>query len=93
MKRFILASAALLAFSASADYIARQGKDYVRFSEGPCVLDVEQKDVMLSAVAVIGGKEFKACWAPISLQYIHVLYEDGDQGLVPVKDLKPAQGA
>jgi hypothetical protein len=94
MKRILVcAGIAMLAFSASADYIARQGNDYVRLTDKPCALNLPQKDKMLAAFAVINGKSFNACWAPVAGQQIGLLYEDGDQGLLPMSDLVPAPEA
>lgn len=100
MKRFILASAALLAFSANADYIARQGKDYVRIMETPCHESVlqhippEAHPLFLGAVAEMNGKSYRACWTMFQQTGAHLflVYEDADTGLVPLADLKEAQG-
>jgi hypothetical protein len=39
------------------------------------------------ATAVVQGKTFKACWS-VEGQAAHLLYEDGDQGLIPLRDFK-----
>jgi hypothetical protein len=41
-----------------------------------------------SATAVVDGQTFNACWRPVG-NAAHLMYEDGDQGLIPLSDLKP----
>jgi len=36
----------------------------------------------------VQGRTFAACWR-MTPNGAHVMYEDGDQGLVPLSDLKP----
>lgn len=94
MKRIVLcAGAALLALSAQADWIANDGTDSVRLTEKPCALDIPQREVMLAGSAVVAGEQWVLCWAPVSLQHIRLVYEDGDVGLVNIRDLMPAPEA
>ena len=39
------------------------------------------------ATAVVQGQTFKACWV-VEGHAAHLLYEDGDQGLIPLRDFK-----
>lgn len=41
-----------------------------------------------AALAVVEGRIFAACWRKAG-NVAHLLYEDGDQGIVPLSDLKP----
>jgi hypothetical protein len=88
MKRILIAAAMLAAGTAHADFIAHSGRNHVRLMMTGCELPIPQKDVMLAAAAVIDGKEFKACWAPISRELIHITYEDGDEGRLPLSAFK-----
>ena len=39
-------------------------------------------------MAIVEGRTFTACWRKAA-NVAHLLYEDGDQGIVPLADLKP----
>ena len=94
MKRYIVgAGIAMLAFSAQADFLASDGKNTIRLATVPCELDLPTRDVMLAASAVIDGKNWKACWAPVSRDAIAVIFEDGDQLMLPVSILRRAPEA
>lgn len=93
MKRALCAGLALLAFSAQADFITNNGRDSVRLMTTECLLPIPQKDVMLAAVAVIGGKEWQACWAPISREWIGLIFSDGDTGQIPTSEFRRAPEA
>jgi hypothetical protein len=41
-----------------------------------------------AASAVVRGQTFAACWR-MAGGVAHLLYEDGDQGIVPMAELKP----
>jgi hypothetical protein len=99
MKLFILC-AALAAGSAFADeLVARQGNDTVRLAETPCTstevlgqLPPQSRSEFMAASAQVEGKTFTACWRKAG-QSAHLVYEDGDQGLIPLADLKPELSA
>ena len=99
MKLFILC-AALAASSAFADdLVARQGNDSVRLAETPCTsnevlghLPPQVRTEFKSASAQVEGKTFTACWRKAGGS-AHLVYEDGDQGLIPLSDLKPELSA
>lgn len=91
--------AALAAFAAAPAFaeelVARQGDDSVHLSEDAC--KSEQVLVRLepgsageyrAASAVFQGKRFQACWRMVG-DAAHLVYEDGDQGLIPSHELKP----
>ena len=98
--RLILLCAALAAAPAIAgDLVARQGGDSVRLADAPCTselvlgqleprLQVQYK----AAYAIVKGQTFAACWRK-SGSVAHLLYEDGDQGIVPMAELKPELSA
>ena len=91
--------AALAAFAVAPtfaqDLVARQGEDSVRLSEAACKselvlsrLQPGQAEEFRAASAVFQGQRFQACWR-IMGNAAYLLYEDGDQGVIPVHELKP----
>ncbi len=95
MRFALVCAAALLAAPVMADeLVASNGNDSVRLSTNPC--SVEQvlnrlqpqfRTKLRDATAVVQGKTFKACWM-VEGHAAHLLYEDGDQGLIPLRDFK-----
>lgn len=80
----------------AGDLVARQGDDSVRLTDQPCPIVgviVERvpagaRGFLRLARAHFQGQDFTACW----LQgdgLVFLLYEDGDQGVIPMDDLKP----
>jgi hypothetical protein len=98
--RSILLCAALAAAPALAgDLVARQGSDTVRLADGPCTsetvlaqLDPRLHSQYKAASAIVQGQTFAGCWRKTG-SVAHLLYEDGDQGIVPIADLKPEMSA
>lgn len=95
MKVVLLCAALAAAPAIAGNLVARQGGDSVRLAEGPCKvervlsqLDPRLQDKYREATATVQGRTFSACWA-MTPNGAHLLYEDGDQGLVPASDLKP----
>ena len=94
--RFVLLCAALAAAPAMAgELVAHQGGDTVRLGEGPCTseavlgrIETRLHPHYKAASAVVQGQTFTACWR-VSGHAVHLIYEDGDQGIVPVDELKP----
>jgi hypothetical protein len=41
---------------------------------------------------VVEGQTFTACWRVVG-NAAHLLYEDGDQGIIPLAELKPEMSA
>ncbi len=102
MKALVLCAA--LATLAAApvfaqDLIARQGDDSVRLSDDACKSDLilsrlEPGDVKEyhAASAVFQGQRFQACWRMMG-NAAYLIYEDGDQGVIPAQELKPELSA
>lgn len=94
--RVLLLCAALAAAPAFAgDLVARQGGDTVHLADAPCTspqvlsrLEPRLQDQFKAATATVQGRTFAACWR-LTEAGAHLLYEDGDQGLVPLTELKP----
>jgi hypothetical protein len=97
MKYVLLCAAALLAAPAMAEeVIASNGADSVRLSDAQCSsqtilqqVDVAMRDRLKDATATIGGQQFKGCWI-VDGQVAHLVYEDGDEGLVPLTEFHKA---
>lgn len=97
MKYVLLCAAALLAAPAMADeVVASNGTDSVRLSDGQCSsqkimeqIEPGMRDQLKDATATIGGQAFKACWV-VDGQVAHLMYEDGDEGLVPLSEFHKA---
>ena len=95
MKALIAVCAALAMTPAFADtLVARQGDDSVRLADVPCrseaVLGRIEPNIhsdYKSATARLAGQSFVACWREMG-SVAHVVYEDGDQGLIPMAELK-----
>jgi hypothetical protein len=92
---FCAALTALAAAPAFAqDLIARQGDDSVRLSEEACQselvlnrLEPAVAQEFRAASAVFQGQSFKACWRMMG-NAAYLVYEDGDQGVIPAQELK-----
>lgn len=48
--------------------------------------------VLYEAIAYVDGRTFPACWFQEE-EAAHLLYEDGDQGLIPLSRFKSAKDA
>ena len=89
------AIAALVAAPAFAeDLVARQGNDSVRLSEASCQsklvlsrLEPQTHEQFRAASAEFQGQNFVACWRMVG-NVAWLLYEDGDQGIIPMVELK-----
>ena len=100
MKFALLCAAALLAAPALADeLVASNGTDSVRLSDKPCSsepvlqrLTPRFREVMREATASVGGQQYRACWITNG-DSAHLLYEDGDQGIIPLADFKQPKSA
>ena len=95
MKFALLCAAALLAAPAFAEeVVATNGDDSVRLSDAQCsnekVLELVpsgMRTYLRDATAVIQGQSLKACWV-VNGPAAHLLYEDGDQGIVPLAEFR-----
>lgn len=98
--KHLLLCAALVAVPAFADdLVARQGEDSVRLAEAPCTservlgqLPASMHGDFRAASAVVGGQTFTACWR-LAGNAAFLVYEDGDQGVIPMDELKPELSA
>ena len=95
----VAVAAALAAFVAAPVFadqlVARQGSDSVRLSDGACKselvlsrLEPKLREDYRAASAYFQGQSFVACWR-IMGNVAHLVYEDGDQGIIPMQELKP----
>ena len=95
-----LAAATLAAAPSFAqDLIARQGSDSVRLSDDACKSDLVLSRIepgtaneFHSASADFQGQHFQACWRMVG-NAAYLIYEDGDQGIIPATELKPELSA
>jgi hypothetical protein len=92
--RYALILAALLAVATppaiSGDLLTTSGADSVRLTQEPCPVSVLQvlpqgsRGHYRKALVVFEGKDYIACHATLGTGMVHVVYDDGDQGLIPV---------
>ena len=97
MRLALVCAAALLALPAFAhheDLVATEGADQVRLSESECssakVLQQLKGSRLVrlkNATATVEGHTFKACWFEHAGTAL-LLYEDGDEGEVPLSDFR-----
>lgn len=96
MKAVIAVCAALaLAPAFAENLVARQGDDSVRLADTPCQarevlvrIEPDAHKEYKSATAQLQGQRFVACWREMG-NVAHLVYEDGDQGIIPMIELKP----
>lgn len=95
---FFALCVAAFATTAHADMIASNGNDRVRLTDKPCTTAkvLEMINPILhsrvrQASATVGAKSYLACWMVLG-EHAALLYEDGDQGRIPLRDFKPAPG-
>ena len=81
--------------SFAQDLIARQGDDSVRLSDAACRSELVLSRIepgtsteYRSASAVFQGQRFQACWRMMG-NAAYLVYEDGDQGIIPASELRP----
>lgn len=95
MRAAALILAALIAAPAAAETrVASNGRDEVRVTDTPCTfagvlmhMPEGERKYYQRATARIAGQSYFACWREVG-NVLHLWYEDGDQGIVPVRDLK-----
>ena len=95
----LCAAALALAPAFAEDLVAREGNDSVRLASTPCENQTVLKQVepgthgeYKSASATVQGQNFVACWRAMG-NVAHLVYEDGDQGIIPIGELKPELAA
>lgn len=98
--RYSLALAILLASPAFAaqEMVAKSGDDVVRLIDLPCpyasVLRFIQDDYrkqFRKAEARVSGQRYFACFRLVD-STVHLIYEDGDQGMVPAGEFRAEPG-
>lgn len=96
MKKILFALLLMLApaLGWAQNLIARQGDDWVRLYDRPCESELVigrlapgAAETYRAAVAGFQGQTFQACWRMVG-DSAHLVYEDGDQGLIPKGELK-----
>jgi hypothetical protein len=97
MKQALLGAALLCASVSYAAPVARQGADAVQLLETPCPaavpVDAALRDQYAAAVANIGGTLYAACWMAVPARgFVHIVYADGDMGMVPFRDFRDEPG-
>lgn len=78
----------------AGDLVANQGTDVIRLSEAACTneavlnrIEPEARQHFRAAWATVQGQKYQACWGPLPTA-VYLIYEDGDQGVVPVSRLQ-----
>lgn len=98
MRPLILSIALLAGPALAGDMVARQDGDTVRLTEAPCPDEVLQyvaegsRGYFRKALAIIDGRNFVACHYLRPDDRVLVVYEDGDQRLIPLAHFKPDPG-
>lgn len=98
MRALLLLPILLVAATAASaqERVIRHGDDEVRIFESPCVhagtmalLNESVRDLYKKAEGRINGQRYYACWRQVG-SLMHVMWEDGDQGMIPAADFKDA---
>lgn len=91
---FVAVAGAAAAPALAGDLVANQGSDVIRLTPQACTnqavldrIDPEVRPLFLTASATLQGQRYTACWS-ITPTAAYLLYEDGDQGLIPLNRLK-----
>lgn len=78
---------------------ARQGDDWVRIFDSPCVsaetlarIPEQSRNTFSKAQGSFSGQKYFGCWRKMG-DSVYIMWEDGDQGIVPQEDLKPVPEA
>jgi len=95
MRSIVLLCAVLATTPAMAgDLVAYEGTNMIRLTAQACTneavlqrIEPEARASFWTASAVLQGQRYTACWriTPIAA---YLLYEDGDQGLIPLEKLQ-----
>jgi hypothetical protein len=97
MKQAITVAALLCAALSYAAPVARQGTDAVQLLETPCPAAVPvpeaMRDQYAAAVANIGGTLYAACWMAVPARgFVHIVYSDGEEGIVGMSNFRDEPG-
>lgn len=97
-KLFIAALMAAGPAFAGSEMVAQQGDDVVRLMGEPCpyasvlrFIPEDKRAEFGKADTRVGGQRFFACWRLAGGQ-VHLVYEDGDHGAVPLSHFKESPG-
>ncbi len=78
----------------AADLVAYEGKDMIRLTSQSCTnaavlerLHPQVQPQFRQADAVLQGQRYTACWS-MTPTAAYLVYEDGDEGLVPLTKLE-----
>lgn len=76
------------------DLVVNEGQDSIRLTDAACSnaavlqrIAPAERALFRTASATLQGQRYTACWSRVSTA-VYLVYEDGDQGLVPVARLK-----
>ena len=101
MKALVICAALATAVAPvfAQELVARQGDDSVRLSDSECKSELVLSRIepgmageFHAASAVFQGQRFQACWRMVG-NAAYLVYEDGDQGIIPANELKPELAA
>lgn len=89
----------VIACPALADAQAHQGADWVRITARPCTNEAVLARIRVpdrldyrQASAEFQGTAYAPCWCPEG-NGIRLIYEDGDEGVIPLRELTPVPEA
>ncbi|HVR48865.1 MAG TPA: hypothetical protein VMS38_03955 [Pseudorhodoferax sp.] len=90
----VLCAALLGAPAQAEDLVLNDGQDSIRLKDAACAseavlnrIEPEARAMFRTASATLQGQHYTACWSLLATS-VYLVYEDGDQGLVPVSRLK-----
>lgn len=100
MRALVLILLLTTSFAVAGERVARQGDDEVHVFDSPCV-SIETLNRMQESDRAgwnkvqgrFGGQRYFGCWRPLGDASIGILWEDGDQGVIPLQELKPVPEA
>ena len=99
LRSVILCSVFAAAPAFANDLVARQGGDTIRLVNAACTSEEilarvapQLRSQFRVALATVDGRNYTACWR-MTPGAAHLVYEDGDQGVVPLSALKPQLSA
>lgn len=82
------------AFAQSNDLVAYQGTNAIRLMDAACTeaavlerIEPAARQHFRSARATVDGKTYRACWGALPVAVV-LVYEDGDQGMLPFSSLQ-----
>lgn len=99
MRSLIVAAICAASFAVSAgERVAKAGRDEIRLFDSACIhagtmalIKPEHLKRFKKATANIGGQYFYGCWADEE-GVAFILFEDGDQVVIPLAAFKEAYG-